>query len=142
MGTSFKDVAGFMFRRIARLGLVVMIALPAIGGIARADNEVLDWNAEFLTLTQASSGNLVSGPPEVAREMAIIGNAMSDAVNAATGSTLPYYAYNSGVVSGANANIAAAAAAYTTLNSIFTDSAWQTPISNFNSNPASNYGSS
>ena len=96
---------------------------------AHADNTVLDWNNEFLLVTQQTSGNLVTGPPEVAREIAQIGEAMSDAVSAA----------------GANpgtASAAAGAAAYTALTNIFTDPAWQTPISTINGNFTASNGSS
>ena len=94
-----------------------------------AANEVTDWNNELLLVFQQTSGNLVMGPPEVARDIAIAGNAMMDAVNAATGSTLPYTAYSGGAVAGANSSVAAASAAYTALYGIFTNAAWQTPIS-------------
>jgi hypothetical protein len=96
---------------------------------AHADNTVMDWNNELLLITQQTSGNLVAGPPEVARDIAQVGEAMSDAVNAATGSTISSFAYTGGSVSNANANVAAATAAYTALVNIFTDPAWQTPIS-------------
>jgi hypothetical protein len=92
-------------------------------------NEIVDWNNELLTITQQTSGNLVSGPPEVARDIALLGNAMSDAVNAATGSTLPSFAYTGGPMANASATVAAATAAYTALTSIFDNAAWQTPIS-------------
>jgi hypothetical protein len=107
-------------RRRPGLGrlLTVAAALAGLTGIqqARAGNEVTNWNQEFLNITQETSGNLVAGPPEVAREIAIIGTAMYNAVSAAP-------------ASGANADVAAAAAAYTALSSIFNDAAWQTPIS-------------
>jgi len=92
-------------------------------------NEIVDWNQEFLNITQESSGNLVAGPPEVARDMAILGNAMSDAVNASTGAHLSSYAFTGGSVANASATVAAATAAYTALSRIFNDAAWQTPIS-------------
>jgi hypothetical protein len=115
----------------SRLLLPVTLILAGLAGAqqARAGNQVTDWNQEFLNITQQTSGNFVAGPPEVAREIAIIGNAMSDAVNAATGSTISSYAYKGGPVSGANASVAAAAAAYTALSGIFHNAAWQTPIS-------------
>jgi hypothetical protein len=99
-------------------------------------NEVLDWNNEFLTITQQTSGNLVAGPPEVGREIAILGNAMFDAVNAASGGTMAAYAYTGGAIANASADVAAAAAAYTALTSVFTDAAWQTPISTVTGNGA------
>jgi hypothetical protein len=119
---------------IARL-LIATIILCGSAGLrsAWADNTVTDWNNEFLLITQQTSGNLVAGPPEVAREIAQIGAAMSDAVNAATGSTISSFAYTGG--STANANVAAATAAYTALYNIFTDPAWATPIDALTTNP-------
>jgi hypothetical protein len=122
--------------RTAVGGLLIAAAiLASLGGAqpARAGNQVTGWNQEFLNLTQQTSGNLVAGPPEVAREIAIIGNAMSDAVTAATGGN-SFYAYAGGVVAGADANVAAAAAAYTALSSIYNNAAWQTPISTITGN--------
>ena len=89
---------------------------------------VTDWNNEFLLITQQTSGNLVAGPPEVAREIAQVGAAMSDAVNAATGSGIASFAYTGGPMANANANIAAATAAYTALTNIFTDPVWSSSI--------------
>jgi hypothetical protein len=102
---------------------------------ARAGNVVVDWNNEFLTITQQTSGNVVAGPPEVAREIAQLGAAMSDAVNAATGSTISSFAYTGGPVANADANVAAATAAYTALINIFTDPVWSTPVSQLTNNP-------
>jgi hypothetical protein len=124
-----------MVPRVGRPGppwrLIALALLLALSGLstAQADNTVTDWNNEFLLITQQTSGNLVSGPPEVGREIAQMGEAMSDAVNAATGSTIASFAYTGDPVLNANPNIAAATAAYTALISIFTDPAWQTPIS-------------
>jgi hypothetical protein len=121
--------------RAGRAGIARMLVAAAIlCGLAalrpaHADNTVSDWNNELLLITQQTSGNLVAGPPEVARDIAQVGEAMSDAVNAATGSTVSSFAYTGGPVSDANANIAAATAAYTALANIFTDPAWQMPIS-------------
>lgn len=97
-------------------------------GVARADNTVLDWNNELLLITQQTSGNLVAGPPDVAQEIAAVGEAMSDAVNGATGSTIASFAYTGGSVANADANVAAATAAYTALMNIFADPVWQNPI--------------
>lgn len=118
-----------------RCGLVrLLVTASIIWGaasprIAHADNTVSDWNNEILLITQQTSGNLVDGPPEVARDIAQVGEAMADAVNAASGSPYSSFAYTGGSVLNANANIAAATAAYTALTDIFTDPAWQTPIS-------------
>jgi hypothetical protein len=133
--------------RVNHPGIVRLLIAAAIlcgsAGLrtARADNMVTDWNNEFLLITQQTSGNLVAGPPEVAREIAQMGEAMSDAVNAASGSTISYFAYPGGSTANANANVAAATAAYTALSNIFTDPAWSTPIestpaNSLTSNPA------
>ncbi len=115
---------------IVRLLIVATVICGLVGlSSARAENTVTDWNNEFLQITQSTSGNLVAGPPEVAREIAQVGESMSDAVNAATGSTISSFAYTAGSASGADANVAVATAAYTALYNIFTDPAWQTPIS-------------
>jgi hypothetical protein len=118
-------------QRVIGSRLIVAAVLASLAGTqpARAGNQVTDWNQEFLNITQQTSGNLVAGPPEVAREIAIIGNAMSDAVNAAMGGTNSFYAYSGGTVLAADANVAVAAAAYTALSSIYNNAAWQTPIS-------------
>lgn len=109
--------------------LVLAGVVSVMAGIQPAlANVVLDWNNEFLTIVRQTSINWVDGPPEVAREMAIMGNAMSDAVNAATGGTIPSYAYLGPTVAGADPGVAAASAAYTALKSIYTDAAWQIPM--------------
>ena len=114
---------------IVRLLIAAAMLCGSIGlRSARADNTVTDWNAELLTVIQQTSISWVDGPPEVAREIAIFGNAMSDAVTAASGGGT-YFAYSGGPVSGANASVATATAAYSALNSIFNDAAWQTPTS-------------
>jgi hypothetical protein len=100
----YPGVAGLL------LFAIVMLCGSVLPHAARADNTVLDWNNEFLLITEQTSGNLVSGPPEVAREIAQIGEAMSDAVNAASGSPYAPFAYTGGPVAGANANVAAATA--------------------------------
>ena len=110
-----------------------LLILTGLVGVAASiqpasANVVLDWNNEFLTIAQQTSLNWVEGPPEIGREIAIMGNAMSDAVNAATGGTISSYAYSGPTVTGADPGIAAASAAYTALKSIYTDAAWQTPV--------------
>lgn len=116
--------------KVSALKLLLPIAIFFIlaGFRPVSANVVTDWNNEFLTITDQTSISWVTGPPEVARDMAILGNAMSDAVNAATGNTIASYAYTGPAVSGADANVAAAAAAYTALASIYNDAAWQTPL--------------
>jgi hypothetical protein len=99
---------------------VALVAEPAAG---RAD-AVLVWNTELLTLFQQTSGPLVNGPPEVAREMAIVDSAMFDAANAATGGQVEPIAYGGSAVSPASADAAALSAGYTALEGIFGNAIW------------------
>ncbi len=95
-------------------------------GAAKADDltdSIFAINNEFLTDTRLTSGLLVAGPPEVAREIAIIDSAMFDAANAASGSPYSGGAYK-GTVSGANVDIAALQAGYTALKGIFGNTVW------------------
>src|ERR1700722_4030106 len=55
-------------------------------------------NNELLTDTRVTSGLLVAGPPEVAREISIVDSAMFDAANAAGGSPYSPIAYSGGPV--------------------------------------------
>jgi hypothetical protein len=58
-------------------------------------------------------------PPVAARDIAMVGIAMFDAVNAATGLHYQPYSYSGGPVAGASADAAAYAAGYTMLESLF-----------------------
>ncbi|MGE4049108.1 MAG: vanadium-dependent haloperoxidase [Acetobacteraceae bacterium] len=95
---------------------------------ARADlDPVLMWNTELISVIRQTSALLVDGPPEVARQIAIVGTAMSDAVSAASG--LPYtpYAYTGGAVTGASAQAAALAAGHTAMTGLFSNPVWSHP---------------
>lgn len=134
---SYRVSPGIRGHDFARWVLAAVMLVGSAGvRSAMADNTVTDWNNEFLLITQQTSGNLVSGPPEVAREIAQMGAAMSDAVNAATGSTISSFAYTGGSVANADPNAAAATAAYTALYNIFTDPAWSNSIGSLTTNPA------
>jgi hypothetical protein len=87
-------------------------------GSARA-NVVVDVNSALFNIIINTSPALVDGPPEVAREIALIDGAMFDAVNAASGSPYPPIAYSGGPVSGADPNAAALQAALTVMNSLY-----------------------
>ena len=80
-------------------GAVWLTAFMSAGSV-RA-NVVVDVNNALLNIIQNTSAPLVDGPPEVAREIALIDGAMFDAVNAASGSPYPPIAYTGGPVSGA-----------------------------------------
>ncbi len=82
-------------------------------------NAVTDVNNALLNIIQNTSAALVDGPPEVAREIALIDGAMFDAVNAASGSPYPPIAYKGGPVSGADPNAAALQAALIVMNSLY-----------------------
>ena len=102
---------------ILLFGAVWLAAFVSSGSV-RA-NAVIDVNNALLNIIQNTSAALVDGPPEVAREIALIDGAMFDAVNAASGSPYPPIAYNGGPVSGADPNAAALQAALTVMNSLY-----------------------
>jgi hypothetical protein len=118
-------------RRVRRLAgwrtllLVVATCTLTLGlsFAARAD-AILTWNNELLSVAQQTTGLLVDGPPEVAREMAMVDTAMYDAADAASG--LPYkpYAYTGPAVAGASVDAAALSAGYQTMYSIFSNPIW------------------
>jgi hypothetical protein len=110
------------WRRLQRSGILlfgtVWLAAFVSPGSARG-NVVIDVNNALLNIIQNTSAALVDGPPEVAREIALIDGAMFDAVNAAYGSPYPPIAYNGGPVSGADPDAAALQAALTVMNSLY-----------------------
>jgi len=110
-------------RRATVAGTVLAMGLLALPTPGRAD-AVLAWNAELLTIIQQTSSLLVDGPPEVAREMAIVDAAMFDAANAASGGQYAAIAYSGGPVSGASVDAAALSAGYTALEGIFGNVIW------------------
>jgi hypothetical protein len=104
--------------------MLIGIAILAWPSTGRAD-AILTWNNELLDAIRQTSALLVNGPPEVAREIAMVGTGMFDAVNAATGLTYRPYAYAGPAVSGASADAAALSAGYQVMTSIFSSSLWQ-----------------
>ena len=123
---SFRRCGTDSSGRISAWILRVTIGLGCLGiaCIARADNPVITIDNEFLNDTRLTSGLLVAGPPEVAREMAIVGGAMFDAANAASGLTFSTVAYGGGAVPGVSVDAAALSAGYTALQGIFANSIW------------------
>src|SRR5882757_2465373 len=117
-----RTMTGHAERRLRRWGIVlfgtVWLAAFVFPGSARA-NVVTDVNNALLKIIQNTSAALVDGPPEVAREIALIDGAMFDAVNAASRSPYPPIAYNGGQVSGADPNAAVLQAALTVMNSLY-----------------------
>ena len=104
-------------------GMVVGAGAACLPSSGRAD-AILTWNDELLSAIRQTSGLMVDGPPEVAREMAMVDTAMYDAVNAASG--LPYsrYAYTGPAVANASVDAAALSAGYQVMNSIFSNPIW------------------
>jgi hypothetical protein len=115
-------MAGNAERRLRRWAIVlfgtVWLAAFVSPGSVRA-NVVIDVNNALLNIIQNTSGALVDGPPEAAREIALIDGAMFDAVNAASGSPFMPIAYRGGRVFNASADAAALQAALTVMNSLY-----------------------
>ncbi len=106
---------------VALIGAAVLACAPQV---AMAQSAVQIVNQELLKITQQTSGMLVAGPPDVALQMALVDNAMFDAVNAASGSHYNSYAYSGGPVTGAAADAAALSAGFSALQGIFGQSVW------------------
>jgi hypothetical protein len=118
---SFADMPrlGRFFHKTLLLA-ALPVGLFAFTGAGRAD-VIADVNAQLLNIIQYTSPALIDGPPNVAREIAMVNGAMYDAVNAAsggTGSTGSFY-YQAGPVSNASAATAALAAAYSVMNNLY-----------------------
>ena len=113
-------------RPLPLLRLLVAVAIAAWPSAGHAD-AILTWNNELLDVIRQTSGLMVDGPPEVAREIAMVDGAMFDAANAASG--LPYhpYVYTGPAVTGASVDAAALEAGYQVMNSIFSNSIWAGP---------------
>jgi hypothetical protein len=91
----------------------------ASSGPAWAGNVVVDVNNALLNIIINTSASLVDGPPEVAREIALVDGAMYDAVNAASGCKFRFVAYQGSCVSGADPNAAGLQAALTVMNTLY-----------------------
>ncbi|MSP01103.1 MAG: hypothetical protein EXR07_08665 [Acetobacteraceae bacterium] len=86
-------------------------------------------NEAFLQATRLTSGLMVAGPPEVAREIAIINAAMFDAANAASGNPYGSMAYTGGPVAGASVAAATLQAGITALQGVFGNAIWSSSTS-------------
>ena len=103
----------------------LLLSMPSV---ARADAVML-WNNELLSIIQQTSPLLTDGPPEVAREIAMVDTAMYDAVNAATGETYKPYAFSTGPFHlQASADAAALQAGFTVMRSIFSNPIWGSAV--------------
>ena len=92
--------------RSGLLGAVSGLAGLLLPSLAQAD-AVQTWNTTLLNVIRQTSGLLADGPPEVAREMAIVGTAMFNAAAMAS-------------QQGADVDAAVNAAGYTAMIALFT----------------------
>ncbi len=108
---------------------LAVLPLSLASHAARADAVML-WNNELLSIIQQTSGLLTDGPPEVAREIAMVDTAMYDAVDAASGETYKPYAFSTGPLKlHANQDAAALQAGFTVMESIFSNPVWGSSVS-------------
>ena len=92
----------------------------AVAALESAQADVItSVNDALLNIIQNTSASLIDGPPEVAREIAMIDGSMFDAVNAASGKSYAPITYAGPAVSGASADAAALQAAITVMDSLY-----------------------
>jgi hypothetical protein len=123
-GTVRQSIASCRGLGLRHWAVVLFAAISltafASSGPARAGNVVVDVNNALLSIIINTSAALVDGPPQVAREIALIDGAMFDAVNAASGCPYRHIAYHDGcTTSGVDPNAAALQAALTVMNSLY-----------------------
>jgi hypothetical protein len=95
---------------VAQAGLIGWLAPQGAWG-----NAITDVDQSLLAAIRIGA----PPPPVAARDIAMVGIAMYDAVNVATGLNYRPYSYSGGIVSGASADAAAYAAGYTMLATLF-----------------------
>lgn len=83
---------GVMIRLIPHM----VICLTLFASLPARANVVIDVNNALLSIIINTSASLVDGPPEVAREIALVDGAMFDAVNAVLGCPYRPIAYRDG----------------------------------------------
>src|SRR5215470_2543132 len=105
-----------VIKKVVAAGLFYLLGPLAF---ASSGNVIIDVNNALLSIIVNTSAALVDGPPEVAREIALINGAMYDAVNAASGCPYQSIAYQGHCGSGADPNAAALQAALTVMNSLY-----------------------
>ena len=116
---------------LAAIAACACVALAPVA--ARAQGAVQLVNQVILNITQQTSGLLIAGPPDVALQMAIVDNAMYDAVNAASGAQYKPIAFTGGAVSGVSADAAAYSAAATALTTLYGLTAWTPGVGGYTS---------
>jgi PAP2 superfamily len=95
---------------MALASLMIWISPAAVRG-----NAVIDVDQSLLAAIRTGA----VPPPAAARDIAMVGIAMYDAVNAASGIAYRPYSYSGGAVYGASVDAAAYAAGYTMLENLF-----------------------
>lgn len=116
-----------VFRATLTIVAVTLLLGPSLARPARAD-AITVWNTEMLSLIRGTSRLLASGPPVDARNIAILGTSMFDAVNAARGSPLSPMIYAGGPITGASEEAAALASGYHALTTMFGAPVWSHPV--------------
>ena len=104
-------------RPLTAAPLVGVLALAA-SGLAQAD-VITSVNGALLNIVRSTSASLIDGPPEVAREIAMIDGSMFNAVSAASSKSFAPVAFAGRTISGASADAAALQAAITVMDSLY-----------------------
>ena len=106
------------WRRLLATGPLVGVLALTASGLAQAD-VITSVNGALLNIVRSTSASLIDGPPEVAREIAMIDGSMFNAVSAASSNSYAAVAFAGGTISGASADAAALQAAITVMDSLY-----------------------
>lgn len=101
---------------VTTMGLAIALWVTSALPPASA-NAILDINQELITAFRTPALHVT--PPPSAADIGLVGIAMYDAVNAATGMAYKPYSYTGGPVAGIQADAAAYSAGYTVLSKLF-----------------------
>jgi hypothetical protein len=118
-------------RAWARSALAALGLAAGLAGTAQAQtSSVLVWNSALLDVTRQTSGLIIAGPPDVARQIAMVDTAIFNAANAATGAQYQGYQTSTGAWADTSAQVAALEAGYQVLKNLYNVAQWQTPTVN------------
>ena len=106
------------WRRLLATGPLIGVLALTASGLAQAD-VITSVNGALLNIVRSTSASLIDGPPEVAREIAMIDGSMFNAVSAASSNSYAAVAFAGGTISGASADAAALQAAITVMDSLY-----------------------
>lgn len=101
----------------AIIASMAVMASIACSGTAIANSPVVDVNKTLLNSIRASAAT--TPPPRAARAISMVGIAMFDAVNAASGASYNPYGYQGGAVTGLSQDAVALASGYTMMANLF-----------------------